>query len=231
MKKLVIAFIFLISLMTNLTAQDQDVSKQVPLKNATDSLSYSFGYLIGNNIRTQGVTELNHDLFIKGFNSGFTNEEPLLKIEECNTYVQDYFNKQIAEEANMNLEKSAEFLVANQAKEGVVTLPSGLQYKILEPGVGTPPLATDQVRVHYTGTFIDGKVFDSSIERSEPIVFGVNQVIPGWTEALQLMKPGAKWMLYVPPALAYGEKGAGDVIGPNQALVFEVQLIEVIPSQ
>jgi len=231
MKKTVISFIFIVSLITNLTAQDQEVSYENPLKNATDSLSYSFGFLIGNNIMTQGVKELNHDLFIKGFNSGFANEEPVLKMEECNTYVQDYFNKQITEEANMNLQKSAEFLVENQAKEGVVTLPSGLQYKILVPGVGTSPLATDQVRVHYTGTFIDGKVFDSSIERNEPIVFGVNQVIPGWTEALQLMQPGAKWMLYVPPALAYGEKGAGGVIGPNQALIFEVQLIEVIQGE
>jgi len=231
MKKLLIALIFLIALMTNLTAQVQEVPKEAPFKNAVDSLSYSFGLLIGNNLQTQGVKELNHDLFIKGFNSGFTNEEPAMKLEECNTYVQDYFNKQIAEEANMNLQKSAEFLVANQSKEGVITLPSGLQYKILEPGEGTPPLATDQVRVHYKGTFIDGKVFDSSIERNEPIVFAVNQVIPGWTEALQLMKPGAKWMLYVPPALAYGEKGAGGVIGPNQALIFEVQLIEIIPGQ
>lgn len=231
MKKLVIALIFLVSLMTNLTAQVQEGSKEVSLKNNIDSLSYSFGYLIGNNIKTQGVTELNHDLFIKGFNSGFTGEEPALKIEDCNNYVQDYFNKQIAEEANMNLQKSAEFLVANQSKEGVVVLPSGLQYKILEPGEGTPPLATDQVRVNYTGTFIDGKVFDSSIERNEPIVFGVSQVIPGWTEALQLMKPGARWMLYVPPALAYGEKGASGIIGPNQAIIFEVQLIEIIPAQ
>jgi FKBP-type peptidyl-prolyl cis-trans isomerase FklB len=231
MKKTVIALILLISLITNLTAQVQEVSKDISLKNAVDSLSYSFGFLIGNNLQTQGVKELNHDLFIKGFNSGFTNEEPVMKMEECNTFVQDYFNKQITEEANMNLQKSAEFLVANQTKEGVVTLPSGLQYKILVPGEGASPLATDQVRVHYTGTFIDGTVFDSSIDRNEPIVFGVNQVIPGWTEALQLMKPGAKWMLYVPPALAYGEKGAGGVIGPNQALIFEVQLIEVIPGQ
>jgi FKBP-type peptidyl-prolyl cis-trans isomerase FklB len=231
MKKLIIALIFLVSLSTNLTAQVQEVSKDISLKNAIDSLSYSFGFLIGNNLQTQGVKELNYDLFIKGFNSGFANEQPVMKIEECNTYVQDYFNKQITQEANMNLEKSAEFLIANQTKEGVVTLPSGLQYKILEPGEGTPPLATDQVRVHYTGTFIDGTVFDSSIERNEPIVFGCNQVIPGWTEALQLMKPGAKWMLYVPPALAYGEKGAGGVIGPNLALIFEVQLIEVIPGE
>jgi len=231
MKKIFFAFIISVSLIGNLIAQNQEVSKDISLKNAVDSLSYSFGFLIGNNLQTQGVKELNHDLFIKGFNSGFANEEPVLKIEECNTYVQDYFNKQITEEANMNLQKSAEFLVANQSKEGVVTLPSGLQYKILIPGEGTSPLATDQVRVHYTGTFIDGTVFDSSIERNEPIVFAVNQVIPGWTEALQLMNPGAKWMLFVPPALAYGEKGAGGVIGPNQALVFEVQLIEVIAGE
>jgi len=229
MKNIVIALIVLVSFMTNMKAQE--VTQNSPLKNAVDSLSYSFGFLIGNNLMTQGVKELNRDLFIKGFNSGLANEEPVMKIEECNTYVQDYFGKQITEEANMNLEKSAEFLVANQTKEGVVTLPSGLQYKILVPGEGTPPLATDQVRVHYTGSFIDGTVFDSSIERNEPIVFGVNQVIPGWTEALQMMKPGAKWMLFIPPALAYGEKGAGGVIGPNQALIFEVQLIEVIAGE
>jgi FKBP-type peptidyl-prolyl cis-trans isomerase FklB len=231
MKKLFFALIFLISLSANLAAQDQAVSLDNPLKNATDSLSYSFGLLIGNNIMTQGVKELNHDLFLQGFNSGFANQQPMLKIEDANTIVQDYFNKQITDEANMNLQKSIDFLVENQTKEGVVTLPSGLQYKILVPGEGISPKATDQVRVHYTGTFLDGKVFDSSIERNEPIVFGVNQVIPGWTEALQLMKPGAKWMLYVPPALAYGEKGAGGVIGPNQALIFEVQLIEVIAGE
>lgn len=231
MKKIVVALFIFMSLMANLSAQVQETPKDISLKNAVDSLSYSFGLLIGNNIQTQGVKELNHDLFVKGFNSGFANEQPVMKIEDANTYVQDYFNKQIAEEANMNLQKSAEFLVANQTKEGVVTLPDGLQYKVLEPGEGNPPLATDQVKVDYTGTFIDGKVFDSSIERNEPIVFAVNQVIPGWTEALQLMKPGAKWMLYVPPSLAYGEKGAGGVIGPNQALIFEVHLIEVIPGQ
>jgi FKBP-type peptidyl-prolyl cis-trans isomerase FklB len=231
MKKTIFALIFLVSIITNLTAQDQEVSQQNPLKSAADSLSYSFGLLIGNNILTQGVKEINEDLFIRGFNAGFGSQPPDVSIEDANLIVQNYFNKQLTEECNMNLQKSAEFLVANQTKEGVVTLPSGLQYKILTPGEGTSPLATDQVRVHYSGSFIDGKVFDSSIERNEPIVFGVNQVIPGWTEALQLMKPGAKWMLYIPPALAYGEKGAGGVIGPNQALVFEVQLIEVIAGE
>jgi len=154
MKKFIIALIFLVALITNLTAQVQEVSQDNPLKNATDSLSYSFGFLIGNNIMTQGVKELNHDLFIKGFNNGFASEQPIMKIEDANTCVQDYFDKQITEEANMNLQKSAEFLVENQAKEGVVTLPSGLQYKILEPGEGTSPLATDQVRAITRGLLL-----------------------------------------------------------------------------
>lgn len=229
MKKLIFALIFFITLISNVKAQDQPVSGQ-SFKNATDSLSYCFGLLIGNNLMTQGIKELNHDQFIKGFNTGFSNLVPDLKIEDANQFVQAYFDKQIADEANKNLQKSAEFLVANQSKEGVVTLPSGLQYKILVPGEGTPPQPTDQVRVHYTGNLIDGTVFDSSVERNEPIVFAVNQVIPGWSEALQLMKPGAKWMLYIPPALAWGEKGAG-AIGPNQAVIFELQLIEVIAGQ
>ena len=176
----------------------------------------------------QGVKEVNQDMFMAGFNKGYINQEPALGIETANQYVQDYFNKQISDEANMNLEKSNAFLAENQAKEGVVALPSGLQYKVITPGTGDSPLPTDQVRVHYHGTFIDGKVFDSSIERNEPIVFGVSEVIPGWTEALLLMQPGARWMLYIPPALAYGEQGAGGVIGPNQALIFEVELIEIV---
>lgn len=229
MKKVFIASFFSIALIMNLSAQyNQEVSYEKTLKNATDSLSYSFGVLIGNNLRTQGVQEINQSLFIQGFNNGYLNQDTLISMEVCNSFVQNYFNKQISDEASMNLQKSAEFLVANQAKDSVVTLPSGLQYKILAPGEGESPIAADQVRVHYTGTFIDGKVFDSSIERNEPIVFGVDQVIPGWTEALQLMKPGARWMLYIPPALAYGEQGAGGVIGPNQALIFEVQLIEIV---
>ena len=226
MKKTIFALFLSVCLILNVTGQE--IVNEQPLKNTTDSLSYSFGVLIGNNMLVQGVKEVNENLFMAGFHNGYANQETLVSIEVANQFVQDYFNKQITEEANMNLQKSAAFLVENQAKEGVVTLPSGLQYKILTPGTGEFPKATDQVRVHYHGTFIDGKVFDSSIERNEPIVFGVNQVIPGWTEALQLMQPGAKWMLFIPPALAYGDKGAGGVIGPNLALVFEVQLIEIV---
>jgi FKBP-type peptidyl-prolyl cis-trans isomerase len=228
MKRSALALLFFISLVITMKGQDQQVAAEQPLKNAVDSLSYSFGVLIGNNMLTQGVAEINEGLFIKGFNNGYKNSEPLISMELANSYIQEYFNKQISNEATMNLEKSNAFLAENQAKEGVVTLPSGLQYKIITPGAGEYPKAEDQVRVHYRGTFIDGKVFDSSIDRGEPIVFGCGQVIPGWTEALQLMQPGARWMLYIPPTLAYGEQGAGGVIGPNQALVFEVELIEIV---
>ena len=226
MKKSFFALFFFISMIMSVSGQE--IINEQPLKNATDSLSYSFGVLIGNNMFVQGVKDINENLFLMGFNNGYGNKDTIVSIEVANQIVQNCFNKQITEESDMNLQKSAEFLVANMAKEGVVTLPSGLQYKILTPGAGPFPKATDQVRVHYQGTFIDGKVFDSSIERNEPIVFGVNQVIPGWTEGLLLMQPGAKWMLYIPPGLAYGEKGAGGVIGPNQALIFEVQLIEIV---
>jgi len=229
MKKTLFALFLFISLIMNVFSQET-VNEQ-PLKNATDSLSYCFGILIGNNMMVQGVKEVNENLFMMGFHNSYANKESLVSIEVANQVVQDYFNKQISEEANMNLQKSTEFLAENQAREGVVTLPSGLQYEIITPGTGEFPKATDQVRVHYHGTFMDGNVFDSSIERNEPIVFGVDQVIPGWTEGLQLMQPGAKWMLYIPPALAYGEKGAGGVIGPNQALIFEVQLIEIVKGE
>ncbi len=228
MKKSVLVLFFLAYTIVNVFSQVQESSNEPVLNNSTDSLSYSFGLLIGNNMLVQQVKEINESLFMNGFNSGYADRQTAVSLELANQIVQDYFNKQISDESNMNLQKSNAFLAENKTREGVVTLPSGLQYKILTPGAGEFPQLTDQVRVHYHGTFIDGKVFDSSVERNEPIVFGVNQVIPGWTEGLQLMQPGAKWMLYIPSSLAYGEQGAGGVIGPNQALVFEVELIEIV---
>ena len=226
MKKIVFTLSLLVVLIFNVAGQKK-TNKQ-SLKNSLDSLSYSFGILIGNNMRIQGVKEINESLFLYGFNNGYKGGDSLVSIEFANDLVQNYFNKQTADASAENLQKCNEFLEINKEKEGVVTLPSGLQYKIITPGTGEFPQATDKVKVHYTGTFIDGKVFDSSIERNEPVVFGVNQVIPGWSEALQLMQPGARWMLYIPPSIAYGEKGAGDVIGPNQALIFEVEMIEIV---
>jgi FKBP-type peptidyl-prolyl cis-trans isomerase FklB len=242
MKNTFIASLIIMLLVINVSAQDNKKSKRAKntdqeknvvtedksLNNAVDSLSYSFGLLIGNNMKVQGVKEINGSLFRQGFDNGYADDTTTMTIQAANTYVQDYFNKQISDEGKMNLEKSNAFLEANKTKEGVVTLPSGMQYKVIKPGSGESPKASDQVKVNYTGTFIDGKVFDSSIERNEPIVFGCDQVIPGWTEALQLMQPGARWMLYIPPGLAYGEQGAGGVIGPNQALIFEVELLEIV---
>jgi FKBP-type peptidyl-prolyl cis-trans isomerase len=225
-----ISFMIVIPMTISLSTFAQKNKKGTALESLTDSVSYSFGLLIGDNMKTQGVKEVNQDLFLKGFNTGYSGEQLFLTKEDANAIVQEYFNNLIMNEKAENLQESIDFLLANKEKEGVVTLPSGLQYKVLEAGEGPSPKPEDQVKVHYTGSLIDGTIFDSSIERGEPIVFGVSQVIPGWTEALQMMSPGARWMLYIPPALAYGENGAGGVIGPNQALIFEVELIEINPE-
>jgi FKBP-type peptidyl-prolyl cis-trans isomerase len=222
--------ILMIMLVITMAVSAQKKSKPTPIITASDTLSYSFGLLIGNNMKTQQVTGINPDILVQGFKNGYADTTYLVTIEQANQIVQDYFNTMVKNEAEANLQESAAFLEANKTQEGVVTLPSGLQYKVLETGTGPSPVPGDQVRVHYTGKLVNGTVFDSSIDRGEPIVFGVDQVIPGWTEALLLMSPGARWMLYIPPYLAYGENGAGGVIGPNQALIFEVQLIEIIPQ-
>ena len=133
-----------------------------------------------------------------------------------------------AKDGEAAAKKAEAFLAANKAKPGVMTTPSGLQYKVITEGKGAKPAGEAQVKVHYTGTLVDGTKFDSSVDRGEPAVFGLNQVIPGWTEGLQLMTVGSKYMLYIPPALGYGPQGAGGSIGPNEALIFEVELLEIV---
>ena len=197
------------------------------LKTDNDTLSYSFGLLIGNNMLLQGVHQINQDLFLKGLQHGLGQDSAWLRFEEANIFLQRYFDKQVQAQAMKNLEAGKAFLEQNKKKEGVVSLPDGLQYKVLVAGEGKSPAPEDKVTVHYVGKLIDGTIFDSSIERNEPVSFQVDQVIKGWTEALQLMKTGSKWELYIPPDLAYGDKGAGDVIGPNETLVFEVELLSI----
>jgi FKBP-type peptidyl-prolyl cis-trans isomerase FklB len=206
-------------------------NKTVTLKTETDSLSYSLGVLIGNNLKVQGINELNDNVYMDGFRDGITQKPNEMTMEQANLYVQKYFENQMSKKSGENLQAGIDFLAENGKKEGVVTLNSGLQYKVLQAGSGLSPKATDQVKVHYRGTLIDGTVFDSSYDRGQPAQFGVSQVIKGWTEALQLMSPGSHWMLYIPSDLAYGPDGAGDVIGPNSTLIFEVELLEVMPSQ
>jgi FKBP-type peptidyl-prolyl cis-trans isomerase len=210
------------------------------LESLNEQVSYVFGYNIGQQFKAQQI-ELNPDVVAKAINDVYSDAEPLLSQEEMQTamesFQQQYEEKmqsmQAEEQAKReaaaadNAQQGEEFLAANAEKEGVVTLPSGLQYKQIEEGEGAQPDAADTVTVHYRGTLVDGTVFDSSYERGEPVSFPLQNVIPGWTEGLQHMKEGSKYELYIPPELAYGPGGSGPVIGPNETLIFEVELLEV----
>ncbi|HRB38756.1 MAG TPA: FKBP-type peptidyl-prolyl cis-trans isomerase [Bacteroidia bacterium] len=177
---------------------------------------------------------MNVDLISRGISEALKGEKTALTMEQVQACIGAYMgekqkvkDQEAKAKAGVNLEKGKKFLEENGKRKGVVTLPSGLQYEIIKEGTGPKPAATDKVTTHYHGTTIDGKVFDSSVERGQPAQFGVNQVIPGWTEALQLMPVGSKWKLFIPANLAYGESGAGGAIGPNETLVFEVELISI----
>jgi FKBP-type peptidyl-prolyl cis-trans isomerase FklB len=199
--------------------------------------SYSIGLNIGLNLHDQEV-QVDTTALLKGIQDGLANAKPALSEAEIRAVLMT-LQKQIADRqetrkkdlATKNQTEADTFLAANKTKPGVVTLPSGLQYKIITEGKGPKPLATDTVTTHYKGTFLDGKQFDSSYDRGEPASFTVNGVIPGWTEALQLMAVGSKWQLFVPAKLAYGENGFQNVIPPNAALLFEVELISIQPKK
>lgn len=193
-----------------------------------DKISYALGLSIGNNFLSSGIKELKIEDFVKGVSDVLSDKEADISYDEAKQIINDYFVKLQAEQVRLNKDAGEEFLRINKEKAGVVTLPSGLQYEILQKGTGAKPKATDKVKCHYHGTLINGTVFDSSVQRGEPATFGVSQVIPGWVEALQLMETGAKWRLFIPSELAYGERGAGDVIGPNSTLIFEVELLDIV---
>ena len=200
-----------------------------------DKNSYALGMSIAHNMLQSGVREISFDDFTAGLKAALTGAETEITYEEAGTLLDEFFGKiqeeQAARQAEIGefMKKDGEtFLAANAKKEGVTVLPSGLQYKVLKSGEGRKPGRTDKVRCHYEGTFPNGQKFDSSYDRNEPAVFGVNQVIAGWTEALQLMSEGSAWELYIPYNLAYGEAGAPGAIPPYSALVFKVELIEVL---
>lgn len=193
-----------------------------------DKFSYGLGMGIGQNLLSMGVKDMNVEDFVKALKDVLTGAKTDMSHSEAQQVVNDHFRK-LAEEAYAQNKASGEaFLAENAKKEGVTVLPSGLQYEVIAAGSGKKPSATDRVQCHYEGTLIDGTIFDSSIKRGEPAVFGVNQVIKGWVEALQLMQEGAKWRLYIPYDMAYGEHGAGEMIPPYSALVFDVELIKVL---
>ena len=213
--------------------QNSGMKGDTKLTNNNDSVSYALGVLIGENNKQQmkdapGVDQLNKDIIIAAFQKAFKGDSVQIKADNANGIIQAYFTEISKAEADKNIKAGEEFLAANASKSGVVTLPSGLQYEIITTGTGPKPTAADQVKCHYHGTTIDGKVFDSSVERGEPAVFPVGNVIPGWTEALQLMPVGSKWKLFIPAALAYGERGPSADIKPNSTLIFEVELLEIV---
>ena len=207
--------------------------EKLELKDQKAKESYSLGYQFGHNLKLQGV-DLDLDVYTSGIKDALGGKEPQMSQEDIRATIvalqqrlQAAQQKQLKEMADKNVEEGKKFLAENQKKEGIKTLPSGLQYKVMTEGSGKTPLATDTVTVNYKGTLIDGTEFDSSYKRGQPATFKVNGVIKGWTEALQLMKEGSKWQLFIPPDLAYGERGAGRTIPPGSTLIFEVELISV----
>ncbi len=221
----VLGFLFFVS--------QADAQTTLVFKDQKDRVSYVIGMDIGTNLKKQSV-EVNPDVLFRGIRDGLSGSKPLMTDQEIKDTIAAFQREMQAkqEEANKkmgekNKKEGEAFLAENRKKEGVVTLASGLQYKVIKKGSGKKPKSTDTVTTHYKGTLIDGTEFDSSYKRGQPVSFPVNGVISGWTEALQLMEEGAKWQLFIPSSLAYGERGAGPQIGPNATLIFEVELISV----
>lgn len=202
-------------------------TKNTSAATSIDSVSYALGVNIAQNLKTQGLDNLNIEMLSKAFNDYMKGLPLMVTVESAETVLNQYFMKMQTEKAEKSKKVGEEFLAENKKKKDVVTLPSGLQYTIIKEGTGEKPKETDKVTTHYHGTLIDGTVFDSSVERGQPASFPVNGVIRGWVEALQLMKTGSKWKLFIPADLAYGERGAGAKIGPGSTLIFDIELISI----
>jgi FKBP-type peptidyl-prolyl cis-trans isomerase len=235
---------FAVALCLVLVAGQARAAGDVEIKTEKQKLSYSIGVNAGHSmkesLKTQAI-DVDPVVLLKGLNDGITDAKQQMAEEEMKKILEDLQKTLMAKQqeqaakqqeqakavSEKNKKEGEAFLAANKKKSGVVTMPSGLQYKVLTAGKGKSPKATDTVTVNYKGTLIDGTEFDSSYKRGKPASFPLNQVIPGWTEAVQLMKEGAKWELYIPSSLAYGERGAGANIGGNATLIFEVELLSI----
>lgn len=198
-----------------------------PLKTAADTASFYIGYMYGNGMQRMGMKEPNMNALIAGMNSALQNKETGTNPQAMDMYLNNYFQELAVKRAAENAEKGKKFLEENAKKAGIDTLSDGIQYRVIKQGDGAKPVETDKVKVHYKGTLLDGTEFDSSIKRGEPTEFYLNQVIPGWTKALQAMPVGSKWEIFIPADQAYGARGGGP-IGPNETLIFEVELLDIV---
>ena len=224
MKLNIMIILGVLVLVSQVNAQENRV-----LNTQKDKMSYIIGMDIGSNLKKQSI-DVDPNILAKGIKDALAGQKPLLSDQEIRETMTAHQNEMKAKQealAKKNKEEGDAFLAGNKKKEGVKTLPSGLQYKVIKAGKGKKPKPDDSVTTQYRGTLIDGTEFDSSYKRGQPATFKVSGVIPGWTEALQLMEEGAKWQLFIPPNLAYGERGAGGVIGPNATLIFEIELISI----
>jgi FKBP-type peptidyl-prolyl cis-trans isomerase len=204
------------------TANTQDMQ----ITTEKDSISYALGVIMAKNVRMEDV-ELDESIFAAGFKASLTGDSLAMPVEECDRTLQNFMMAQAERKSSANKEEGEAFLVENANRSEVTVTESGLQYEVLTEGSGEKPLATDKVTVHYTGKLLNGEIFDSSVERGQPATFGLNQVIRGWTEGVQLMNVGSKYRFYIPSELAYGDRGAGEMIGPGSTLIFDVELLEI----
>jgi len=226
-------YLSIVLLCVGLFACQSSTQNKVELKSSKDSVSYSIGINIGNNLKSQMV-DVDPVVVSQGIKDILDSSKTLLTTEQVQEIIMG-FQKQLMAKQQETMKTSGEknqkdgeaFLAANKNKEGVISLPNGMQYKVITMGTGKKPKATDTVTVHYQGTLIDGKEFDSSFKRGEPATFPLNQVIKGWTEGLQLMPVGSKFQFFIPSELGYGDRGAGQLIQPNSTLIFEVELLSV----
>jgi FKBP-type peptidyl-prolyl cis-trans isomerase FklB len=214
-------FLFIIGLLAVGAVQAQQ------LENSMDSVSYSVGVLLAQSLKQQGLDKVDPKVLSQGISDVLTGADLQIDVNEANQIFQQYAQKRAEESSKEAVAAGQAFLKENGQRPEVTTTASGLQYLVINEGEGASPKATDKVTVHYRGTLLNGKQFDSSYDRGQPASFPVNGVIPGWIEALQLMKVGSKWRLFIPSELAYGARGAGQDIGPNETLVFEVELLEI----
>lgn len=239
MKKCFLFALAFASIGLTASAQKTPVKKPVPaktvavpvLKNSMDSFSYAAGFNIASSMKQQGITEINAAMVQKAMDDVFKQRKTLLTEEQCGMTLQQKLQEFAQKKLGEEKAKGTAFQEANKKKPGVTVLPNGLQYEIMKQGDnGLKPKAEDTVVVHYTGTLINGKKFDSSVDRGEPATFPLNGVIRGWTEILQLMSKGSKWKVVIPSELGYGERGAGGDIGPNATLIFEIELLDIKPA-